>query len=38
MLFIFCYDCVYVKIVMLSWVECDMFRLVNEGEYGMHNN
>jgi len=27
-----------VSIMMLSWVECVMFQLVNEGEYGMHNN
>jgi len=24
--------------VVLSLMECGMFQLTNEGEYGMHNN
>jgi len=44
----FCLDCddvisslrigVYIMIVVLSLVECGMFQLTNEGEYGMQNN
>jgi len=44
----FCLDCddvisslgivVYITIVVLSLVECAMFQLTNEREYGMQNN